>query len=72
MSYKIQGNYQVPEKPDFRNPQPITKIKIKSFIMEFPDHIPFDEAKRVVEERAKELYEWECRVFEKSEEISYN
>ena len=59
MTYKIQGNYRVPEKIDFRNPQPVTNIKVKSFIMEFPDYIPREEAVKEVERRARKMYELE-------------
>lgn len=68
MTYRILGNYRVPEKVDFRNPQPVTNIKVKSFMVEFPDYIPREEAVKEVERRAKELYERECRLFDKARE----
>lgn len=64
MAYKIKGCYRVPQKTDFRNPQPITEINSKFFIMEFPDHIPFEEARKEVEERAQKLYEIEEKLLE--------
>ncbi len=59
MTYRIQGNYRVPEKIDFRNPQPLTDIEVKSFVVEFPDYVPREEAVKEVERRARKMYELE-------------
>lgn len=61
MSYKILGNYRVPEKIDFRNPQPVANIQVKTFMVEFPDYVPREEAVKEVERRARRMYELECK-----------
>ena len=72
MTYRIQGSYRVPEKIDFRNPQPVTNIQVKTFMGEFPDYVPREEAVKEVRKRAEELYELECRLLDKAEQIPYN
>lgn len=67
MTYRIQGNYRVPEKIDFRNPQPVTNIQVKTFMMEFPDYVPREEAVEEVERRARKMYELECKLLDKIE-----
>ena len=68
MAYRIQGGYRVPEKIDFRNPQPITNVQVKTFTVEFPDYVPREEAVKEVRRRAEELYERERRLLDKMEQ----
>lgn len=59
MTYRIQGAYRAnppKELEYFRNPE--KKIEIETFIMEFEDYVPREEAMRVVAERARELSEY--------------